>query len=149
MSQVRVQLVTFAEVSNDKSDVAGVLFSAPSPLQVKMNTKGIFQYNAWGGLDTGKTGKTLAGRQTIKDGRLDEDRQNKEGRSAAPLHRHTCRGATCRVTRHGNNSSHDTFTPAALLSERLMAFKRVRTDDHPHKPACQIQDRTLLEVSPI
>jgi len=35
------------------------------------------------------------------------------------------------------------FQPAALLWERLMAFKRVRNDDHPHKRACQIQDRVL------
>lgn len=35
------------------------------------------------------------------------------------------------------------FQPAALLSERLMDFKRVKNDDHPHKWACQIQDRVL------
>lgn len=35
------------------------------------------------------------------------------------------------------------FQPAALLSEQLMDFKRVKNDDHPHKPACQIQDRVL------
>lgn len=35
------------------------------------------------------------------------------------------------------------FQPAALLSERLMDFKRAKNDDHPHKWACQIQDRVL------
>lgn len=35
------------------------------------------------------------------------------------------------------------FQPAALLSGRLMDFKRQKNDDHPHKWACQIQDRVL------